>query len=284
MALSNIYTGTLFWNAATREIKAYKQNDLVYAERFNLINQACQITQGLVADVVAEAYKRDTVAVLSTTGKYGTTGTFTASTRALVATMDSSWSSVDIGNLVILRTGTTVYLGTVESYVSTTSVVLVGDNLPSTNVASFDTITMVGTTPTGSVISIASLRLLRYGSQLRLQLLSTATNSVLIEPSESFPRWRSGASQNLETIVWCLVGTLVYINKGDTLSSYGTLTFRYPALPDLIALDASYIDLIDGTMIQTGILVLKSLIEKRLGVPPNNAQPIIENVQSIYRC
>jgi hypothetical protein len=284
MALSNIYTAKLFWNAATREIKAYKQNDLVYNERFNLINQACLMTQGLVSDIVAEAYKKDTTAVLSTTGKYGTTGTFTSATNALVATMSSSFSSADVGNMIILRTGTTVYIATIQSYVSATSVILYGDNLPSVDVASFDTITMAGTTPTGTTVSISSLRLLRFNSQLRLQLISTATENVNVELSESFPRWRTSASQNLNSIIWCLVGTNMFLNKGDSVSSYGTLTIRYPGLPDLVTLDTDYVDLIDGIMVVTGIMVLKTLIEKRLGVQvSNNGTTIVENVQAMYR-
>ena len=242
------------------------------------------MAQGLVADIVSEAYQKDTTAVLSTTGKYGTTGTFTAATNTLVATMSSNFASIDVGNMIILRTGTTVYVATIQSYISTTSVVLYGDNLPITDVASFDTITMAGTTPTGTVINISSLRLLRSGSQLRLQLISTATENVNVELSESFPRWRTGASQNLNSIIWCLVGTNIYLNKGDSLSSYGTLTIRYPGLPDLVSLDADYIDLLDGIMVINGIMILRTLIEKRLGVQvSNNGTTIIDNVQSMYR-
>ena len=284
MGLSNLYTAKLFWNAATREVKTYKQNDLLYAERFNLINQACQIAQGFVSDIVAEAYKKDTTAVLSTTGKFGTTGTYTVATATLVATMSSSFTSADVGNMIILRISTTVYVCTIASYISATSVTLTGDNLPTSDQASFSTITMAGTTPTGTTVSISSLRLLRYGSQLRLQLLSTSTDNVLVESAESFPRWRTGASQNLNTIIWNLVGTNIFLNKGDSVSSYGTLTIRYPALPDLVSLDADYVDLIDGSLVQVGIKVLRNLIEKRIiGTPVSPVTSVIEQVESMYR-
>jgi hypothetical protein len=283
MPLSNLYTAKTFWNAATREIKEYKQNDLVYNERFNLINMACQLTQGMVGDLVSEAYRRDTTAVLSTTGKYGTTGVFTAATNTLVATMSSDLVSADIGNMIIMRTGTTVYIGTIVSRTNATTVVLSGDNLPAVNVAAFDTITMAGTSPTGTTLSISSLRLLRYGTQLDLQLLSTATNSVFVKASEGFSQWVTTANQNKNAIAWNLVGTNIFLKKGSSLTSYGTLTIRYPALPDLVTLDADYVDLIDGSMAQIGIVVLRTLLEKRLGVQSVGSTAIQEQVSSMYR-
>jgi len=282
MALSKLYTAKDFFIEATRDIPNYPENDATYNERFNLIGRSCQIAQGLCADVVSESYMTPVVAVFSTTGKYGTTGTFNATTKVLVATMSSSFASTDVGNMVILRVGTAVYVGTISVYTSATTVTLTGDNLPSTNQASFDTITMAGTTPSGSSIDISSLNILRYGNQLNLQLLSTSTTQVVAYPRESYPRWSTTSTQNSNTIIWTLVGNTVALNKGSAVSSYGTLTFWYPRVASSVAGDTDYVDLLDGAMVQMGIIILRTIIQRRLNIPVDK-EAVTEEVTSIYR-
>src|SRR3990167_3375626 len=212
MALSNLMTVADFWREANRDLNS-PPNVLAF-EKFHLINRVCQITQGLLADVVSEAYMKDTTAVPSTTGKYGTTGTFAVATGILTATMNSDFGSGDIGNMIVLRTGANVYIGQISTQTSGTVVVLSGDNLPATDVASFDTITMASTTPTGDTVNIGSLRMLRYGSQVRLQILSTATTQVVVVKIEDFPTWPTAAPQNSNTIIWTLVGKNVQLKRG----------------------------------------------------------------------
>ena len=77
-------------------------------------------------------------------GKYGTSiglATYTAATNTLAgATMSVNFAVTDVNkNIMLLSTGTIkVYLGKIASYISTTSVTLAGDGLPTTNLAADD--------------------------------------------------------------------------------------------------------------------------------------------------
>ena len=64
----------------------------------------------------------------------GSDGAWTASTRLLAGTMNSSFASTDINKKILFRTATIVYSGTIESFVSTTSVIVRGDGLPTGNI------------------------------------------------------------------------------------------------------------------------------------------------------
>jgi hypothetical protein len=71
----------------------------------------------------------------STAGNWGSTGTFTAATNTLVATMNSSFASVDVNKKIFFRSTTTTYAGYIQSYTNATTVVLGGNNLPSSDIA-----------------------------------------------------------------------------------------------------------------------------------------------------
>lgn len=264
-ALSRIYTCKDFFDHATRDIKNFPENDAVYNERFILIDRASQVTQAMFADIVSEAYLEDTTAVLSTTGKYGnTTASFNVSTKYLTVTLSAggNWSSTDIGNAVMFHNGTDVYFGTIVDRLSNTVVKLSGDNLPSSNI-SVDYVIMSATSPTGDVISLASLRMLRYGSKLRLTIASTVTTVVDPVTVSAYNKFRSTAAQNMNRIVWQTIGDFLYLKKGWNLSSYGTLTIQYPRLPLQRTADGDYVDLLDGAMAEIGIIVLKNMIAQR---------------------
>lgn len=282
MALSKLYTVNDVWREASLDIP--KEQSIAHWEKFNLINRAQQSVQAEFAPLVAESYITETTAVFSTTGKYGTTGTYTVATKTLVATMNTGFVSADIGNTIILRTGTTVYMGTIASRVSGTTVTLSGDNLPSIDQSSFDTITVAGTSPTGNVIDISSLRLLRYGNQLNIQLLSTATKFIYPKTKEDIERFRPTSQYSLDKIWWMMIGNKIYLVKGNSLSTYGTLTIRYPALPDQVALVTDYVDVLDGAMVQILIKTVRGMILRRLGEKPSQADEveIQKNIANLY--
>jgi hypothetical protein len=273
-----------FWKEAIRDLSL---DDLVPLdfERYNLINRACQITQGLVADVVSEAYMEDTNPVLDSTGKYYVSGaSWTVATKTLTATMDSDWASTNVGNIVIFRDGTDTYIGTISAWTDATNVVLRGDALPAADITTVDDVMMVNSAVSYASLDISTLPMLRYGTQVRLQIMSTETDFINSLPSEQFERWRTTAQQNLDRVVWTLVGQIVYFQKGTSITTLGTLTFRYPRVAKTVTSETDYIDLLDGSMMQVGIMVLRSLIQKRLGIKVDvDKNEIAEQIQAIYR-
>lgn len=286
MALSTLYTAKSFFRQAVAEIQSYQQNSKIFAQRFELMNNVQLAIQGQVSDIVAEAYMTDTVPVLSTTGKYYSSGaSWDADTSRLTATMDSNFASTDVGNLVIFRYGTGVYLGTIIQRISNTIVKLRGDNLPSVDLATVSDVMMCATGVDGtSAIDISSLKMLRYANQVKLRLESTATKYVLSLDPVSFQKFQTGANSNLDKVVWMLQGNSLFVKMGTDLASAGTLKLWYPRLPDNVAADTDYMDLLDGPMIQLGILALKMAIQKRLSDPINPAdiQEAGEKISMLY--
>lgn len=287
-ALSRIYTVQDFFDHATRDLAGLSENDAVYNERFLLVDRASQFTQALFADIISEAYLEESTAVLDTTGKYGNTAaSYVASTKRLTVTLagGANWASTDEGNLVAFHDGTDVYVAQISERISNTVVVLSGDNLPAADIASVDYVIMAATAPTGNVINLSSLRMLRYGSKLRLSVYSSATTVVDPESESAYEKFRSSAERNLRRIIWITVGDYLYMKKGDDLSSYGTLRIKYPRLTLARTSDGDYVDLLDGAMAEIGIIVLKNLIAKRANIsydPAKDKDDLNRLITSLY--
>ncbi len=286
MSLSTLFTAKSFFRQATAEIRSFEQNSKIFAQRFELMNNVQAAVQGQVADIVAEAYMTDTVPVLSTTGKYYSSGaSWDADTSQLTATMDSNFSSTDVGNLVIFRYGTGIYLGTIIQRISNTVVKLRGDNLPAVDLATVNDVMMSATGIDGaSAIDISSLRMLRYTNQVKLRLESTATKYVQPLDPVSFQKFQTGAKNNLDKVVWMLQGNSLFVKMGTDIASAGTLKLWYPRIPDDVSSDTDYMDMIDGPMIQIGILALKIAIQKRISEPisPADIQEAGEKLSMLY--
>lgn len=280
-------TAAEFWREAVEDLGDIPVS-VQHFSKYLLINRVQELVQGMFADVVAEAYIEETTAVLSTTGKYYVSGaSWTASTNSLTATMNTAWSSSDVGNLVVFRNGTSVYVGTIASRTSDTVVVLAGDNLPTSDIGTVNDVMMAATTVSGDSINIGSLRLLRYGNQLNLTIKSTVTNNVETISREAFQKFNASAAQNRNKIVWALYGNTIYLAKGSNLSSYGTLTIAYPSLPTMVSTDSDNISLLDGAMAQIGINVLRAKIQRRLGIPipetdKNDTRELIKMLYTSY--
>lgn len=260
-----------FWREAVEDLGDIPVS-APHFSKYLLINRAQEMVQGMFADLVGEAYMRESTPVLSTDGKYYSSGaSWDADTNYLTATMSTSWASTDVGNIVIFRDSSSVYVGWVYEWISTTVVKLSGDNLPTADIATVNDVLMAGNTITNGQIDISTLRMLRYGTQLNINLKSTVTNSFETLSRASFNAWNTTAPQNRNKIVWTLVGTSLYLKKGSSLSSYGVLVIEYPSLPEEVSLDTDKIDLLDGTMMQIGIATLRAMVQRRLSLPISEA-------------
>ncbi len=288
-SLSNDYTAIKTWREAVRELP--DADNITFFDKFDVLNRAQAIAQGLVPDVVAESYMTDLVPVFDNTGKYGTAAmSYVVATRTLSVTMSTNFSSTDEGKWVDFRSGSTTYGGYIQTYISVGSVIIQGDNLPSIDIASTDisvvangSVTVLSTTPSGDTINISAARILRYGTQERIKLLSTATNYITLVSDIEYQQWITTADYNRLKIVWNLSGVAIYLKRGSGLSNYGTFTFRYPRLPNILSTDTDQMDVLDGTMIQLTIGITRNLIAKRLGAPEKSKDDLAEMVQSIYR-
>lgn len=284
MSLSNDYTAGDVWNDAIFDFKdaARQVPDFL---RFHIMNRAQNLAQGLVADVVAESYLTDLTPVFDNTFKTGSSGmSYVAATKTLTATMSVAFASTDVGKWVSFHDASNEGgAGTIATYVSATVVTLAGDNLPAADIATVTSIHVVPTTPSGDTLDVSEARILRAGTQQRIKLLSTATNYMKSASDMELQQFYTSAPQNVNVILWNLVGVNIYLKKGSSLSTYGTLTFRYPRLPIQLALDADAMDVLDGSMMQLTICLTKMLIAKRLGVQADYTQEIISDVQAIYR-
>ena len=287
MALSTLYTAKSFFRQAVADVQAYRQNSEAYVRRFESINNVQQSIQAQFADIVSEAFMTPTTPVLSTTGKYYSSGaSWAASTSRLTATMSANWASTDVGNLVIFRYGSSVYVGTIIERISNTVVKLRGDNLPATDLGTVDDVIMAGTTVDGSsAVDISSLKMLRYASQVKLRLESTATKTVEAMDPASFQKFQVSAANNSTRMAWMLQGNYLYVKFGSGLSSAGTLTLWYPRLPDQVSSDSDNVDLLDGAMVQIGIIALKVSIQRSLGEKANpvDQQELQKMIAMLYQ-
>lgn len=283
MALSLDYTVQTYWTEALRDAVAGKSVVVADFEKYNLINRSQDNVSGLLYDLGSRSYIDTTTAVPSSTVKYGTTGSYVVATKLLTATLNANFLAGDEGNMIVLRSGTNGYLGTIDAINSTTIVRLIGDGLPTSDQASFDTITVLATTPTGSTVSLARLRMMRTGQQIALEVESTVTEEIEVMETIALRHFNTTAVQNRNKIAYALSGNSLYFKKGSSLSSYGTITIRYPRVPLRVTADVDYIDIPDGIAVQLGIMNLSTLIARRSNVEVNERtkQEILALTQSL---
>jgi hypothetical protein len=285
MSLSRDYTAVALWREAVRDLSDVV--DVPHWEKYNLINRAVQTIAGQFYDLMAESYMTDTAINYATGGKYdaGTSGTYTSATHLITLNSPSaSITSADIEKLVVFRISTTIYVGKVLSIVSTSSFVFDGDLFPSADGTIVNgSLSICSTTVLNDTVSLSSLRIKRTGQNIRIDLASTATNTVKAATQRDLDTFRTGGS-NAKTIVWCLSGDNINLKKGDGLSSYGTMTIHYPRVPYQVTADTDYIDLPDGTPIEIAIIYLRGLIRRRLSMPVEDNTAIIQRlISNLYQ-
>lgn len=280
MPLSQDTTALAFFNAAVRDLKL--DPNTLYPERYALVNRAIKTIATLFADILSQSYMEEALLVSDTTGRYSTaTGTFTYTTLLLTITMNTSFSSSDVGKLVMFRVGSSVYVGTVTAYVSTTSVTVGGANLPTSD-QTVDYAMIVSSTPVGDVAPLVGIRMMRTGPQVKCVLESTSTSRVKNISVEEYRTWSTTTFQNRSMVVWAFSGEKLWLSKGSDVSSYGTLVFRYPRIPIEVRNNTDKIDIADGAATELALLKLKQLMAERINIPIKQLIPAFEQQIQVY--
>jgi hypothetical protein len=261
------------------------EDTVAYAQRFELINLAQQRVTDQFYGLMSSSYMTPIVVVNDTTGKYATaaTATWTAATSLLtVAAQSAAFNSNDLGKLVMFRKTGDIYLGTIETVPSGTTLTLAGFNLPAANLATIDEVLICPTPPTSTYISLAGLAIMRVGGQIKMELESSSTMATEPLSLEAFRNFRSSAPQNRNKIVWVLSGDQILLQKGSALSAYGTLTLRYPRVPNNLTADSDYIDLPDGAATALMVELLKRELLRRFKQLEPNMEDLALLVKNMY--
>ena len=271
MALSKIWTVQKFYREAASEIGM--KNDVAYIHRFNYINRI----QAKIADqfygFMAQSYITAAVLVVDVVGSVMTTGTgtFTVATRVVsITNLSVSFASTDVGKMVMLWDSSyNVYVGFIEEYLTATTVRITGYNIPTSDItiAGFG---MAATSPSDTVVSIATLPVMRTGAQVRMTLESTATKDVRPVAFDKFLLWATSAPQNANAIAYCFSGDDLLLRRGDSLTTWATLTVRYPRIPISVVQDSDYVDLPDGVMIAIAKIMLQQILITEYGGKEEN--------------
>ena len=284
MSLSRDWTALRFFNLILTDLNKTK-NDVSYAQRFELMNKAVATTANTFYDLMSNAYMTPITLLPSTVGRtYVSGATWTAATNRLTATMNTSFGSGDVGNLIVFSVGASlVYVGTITQFISTTVVVVSGSNLPLTD-QTVSGVLMPATTPTGQVLDITTLRLMRTGQPIKLELETTATIQLEACTSGEIFKFDTTDPGNANKIVWAYSGDQILLAKGSTLATYGTFTLRYPRIPNALTSDADSIDLPDGAAISISMLLTKSYIAERgQEKSPDVSAEMEYYIKSMYR-
>lgn len=281
--LSRDYTVADVWREAIRDIP--QATSFPHFMQLPLVNRAQALISGLFYDLMSAFYMDDATIVPAATGAYSTsTGTYTASTKTLTIAMSSNFISSMIGNLIVFRVGSSVYVATILSITSTTSVVVGGYGLPASNQASVTEAIMAPTSVSSDIVSLSSMRVMMTGQQARLSIESSITNYISPVSMDELRVWRTSAAQNAAKIVYAISGQNVYLKHGSSLASCGTLTFHYPRVAKVMTASTDYIDLPDGVAIHLLIIMVRSLVAQRIGVQmPDVSQEISQKVQMMYQ-
>jgi hypothetical protein len=264
--LSLLWDMETFFTEARRDLDV-DINSSLYVSRANIIHMGIHTTVSLFYDILANAYMTPVTILPDTTGRYSSSGTgsYAFATRLLTfATMNTSFGSGDVGKYITFRVGALVYSGQISRFVSTTVVEISGHNLPSSNVT-VDYVLLASTTPTGNLISIADLPIMRTGNQLRLELESTATKDVLLKSSAELRSWRNDSPMNASQVVWALSGAEILLDKAADLSTYGTFTLRYPRVPMKALANTDKLDISDGAPVEIALIATKKRMGQMLG-------------------
>jgi len=107
---------------------------------------------------------------------------------------------------------------------------------------------------------------MRVGNIVKMEINSTSTNLIDAVSINDFNRFDPSALQNLSRIVWTYRGEKILLKKGNNVSSWGTLTLRYPRMPIRVKSDGDYIDVPDSPLIDLVIYKLRNMLAQRVSV------------------
>jgi hypothetical protein len=285
MPRSRNYTAGDVWVNATRDIK-FSQTDLVFNERFDIINRAVDAVVSTFFDLYSNSYMTpQAISSSSSTCKYLSAGTasWIAETGLLYgATMTGAFASTDVGKMIVFRIGTSGYVGYINEFVSTTAVYVRGRDLPLVDGSgTIVDVIVVPTVISGKAFNIDTLPIMRAGQQIKLELESTATKNIKFATSSTLAMFNASAEQNLDMIMWALSGEQILLDWGDNLANPGTLILRYPALPARVVRDDSKIDVPDGAGIEIVTMKITSIVGKRMKIQLADPTPAMSAMISL---
>lgn len=300
MSLSRTFTAQKLWQEAISDVRGLDQNDEMYIQRFEIMNRVIEFIIATVYDLVSKSYVESATASSSTTNEKrlvsGQTATWTVSTKTLSATStnitdgtNTGFASGDVGKTVMFLVGSDpilIYNGYIQSYTSTGAVVLGGVNLPTSDSGAGGVlVALFANSPlsiSSEAINLSSLKMMRTGQQIGLEIESTATTNVKPMSTISLNSFSTSDVRNRNSIAWAFSGDKILLKKGTSLSSYGTLTVRYPRIPTRVTGDTQYIDVPEGTITELVILKLKSIICGRLGIQNNYVAEMVTLIKQLY--
>lgn len=262
---SRDWTYRKFYEAAFSDV-GFDVNSPEYIQRFELSHHAIETLQVMLYPLLSGYFRTKVPYTVPLPSKYLTaalSATYTASTATITSSsMNISFAAVDLQRKLVFRQGANIYDVIIASVVSGTQVTVTGNSLPSSDLT-LDEILIPATTPVTTHLMLGQLRILRNGPQVDMSLESTVTNYVEPLSLEEFKTWRTSAINNTSKIVYCLNGDEILTKKGDSLTTFGTLTLYFPRVAVRGIQDSDYVDFPDGGTMQLALAAMKTTIAKR---------------------
>ena len=123
-------------------------------------------------------------------------------------------------------------------------------------------------------VDLSTYAIMQDGEQSRIRVQSSVTNYVeAVSPTE-FQMFDPSSARNVSKIVWMRQGDSIYFAKGNNLSSLGSVTLFYPRIPNLLSLDADYVDLPDGAPIEIALIKARLLAIQRISASGDDLNPM----------
>jgi hypothetical protein len=284
MPLSKDYTVERFVNQVFTDLGIDKNNE-AYVTRYSLVNRAQVFTVSLFYDLISRVYMTSAVLNVSGTGKYSVSGSgwWEASISELTfSNISAAFDSDDIGKIAIIRSGSNLYTGIVTGVPTSNAIIISGSGMPVADCTINDF--MLSTTIVGSSASISSLRIMRVGMNVKLEIDSTQSKYVEPLAMTDFLKWVGTADSNPGKIVWTLEGDNVRFKKSFDIPNVGTLTIKYPRVPIEVTQDSDYLDLPDGAAIELAMIRMKQIISRLLKIQiPDYSNEVMFIIKSLYQ-
>jgi hypothetical protein len=265
MRLSRNWDAGTFFKAGFRDI-GLDRNSPIFSERFDLINTAVEKVHGLFEWLIGNSYLTKTSFNSPTVGNHSTSGTglFTYATKAVTFSgMRTSFTSADVEKLCVMRINNNLYGAFIDSYTSATAIVIRGQGLPSSVTSTIDWFGIVNSVPSDGEILLTSLNINRT-SAVKIVLESSVTDFVKSASIEEYKRFRSASDGDKTKIIYSLSGDTLLLKKGDSLSTFGTMTLYYPRVPYKVTSDTHQLDLPDGACCQIALNRMRISIATRM--------------------
>jgi hypothetical protein len=291
MALSKIYTALKLWNEAAADIK-FPDNDESYIQRFLLINRAVNVAMSKFFDLFSVYYMTTAApssgasmsGIIQTRYNHGYGYAYNHVDNSFLVNSSpnpfTAFTAVDVGKEIhFIDAGATpdrMYIGVIASIFAANIVYFDPTKglLPSATINQplvttywaihYDPYSVAEGSSSAIDLTALTYQPYRAGMQGKMTLASSLTSTVRAVGHEEFRTWSPTAVQNKNTIVYTIEGDYINLKKGSNLSTYGSLSLKYPRLPIPVAADATYVDVPDGVAIDVALMVLKQILCSRL--------------------